>query len=65
MSSRARVVINELSRMVLGEFIDQAGFVQDLKSDIGLEKSKEESGTEEVGKDRLGKESFLDNFGLT
>ena len=51
--------------MVLGEFIDQAGFVQDLKSDIGLEKSKEESGTEEVGKDRLGKESFLDNFGLT
>ena len=56
-----------LSTVTLGEFIDEADFVNDLKQAIGLSPNEtdEEAATEKMGTERLGTENVLDNLGLT
>ena len=56
-----------LSTVTLGEFIDEADFVNDLKQAIGLSPNEtdEEAATEKMGTERLGRKNILDNLGLT
>ena len=61
------MVLDEIARVTLGEFMDQSSFVNDIKLDLGLKQndSDEQIATEDIGHSRISRQTIQDNLGLT
>ena len=60
-----RFIMHELKRISMGEFLDGLPIGDEVGNFFGVSPSKDEAASEKTGKDRVGSESFLDNFGVT
>ena len=58
-------MFKELKRIALGEFFDDIDLAVRLTSFFGLDTDKGEYLEEKTGMDRLGEDSFVNNFGAT
>ena len=55
----------ELKRISLGEFLDGLEYGDKIASFFGISSSKDDAVDDKAGDDRVGSESFMDNFGVS
>ena len=65
LSDKVRLMLNQLRRIVFGEFLDDLDIASKITEFFGLSTKKSEITEEEVGIDRLGSSDLFDNFGPT